>query len=100
MIHGSKPIMSAEIEGEILDALTMYQKRIKWKAWGLHNIRKQGAAILLEGPAGCGKTVIAEWAALKIRRKGLKEISFKDFGSQIPGENARGIASVFEECTD
>ena len=98
MIFGRKPIMTAAIESEILDALVMYQQRAKWKAWGLHNLRKQGAAILLEGPPGCGKTVIAEWAAIKVRKKGLKEISFKDFGSNEPGRNAKNIAQFFEEC--
>jgi SpoVK/Ycf46/Vps4 family AAA+-type ATPase len=99
MIH-RKPIMSTELERQCLNAVSMYQNRQTWKQWGLDKIRRQGAAILLRGPAGCGKTVIAEYLALKIRRRGLKEVSFADFGSQIPGENARQIRKLFASAQE
>jgi SpoVK/Ycf46/Vps4 family AAA+-type ATPase len=100
MILGRKPIMSAEIERQIMNAVMMYNKRVIWKKWGLHNIRKQGVAILLVGPPGTGKTTIAEYLALKIRRKGIKEVSFADFGSHIPGENARQIKKIFHDARE
>lgn len=59
-------------------------------------LRKSGSAILLEGPPGCGKTTIATWLSLTIRKKGMKEISFADFGSHVPGENSRQIRGLFE----
>lgn len=92
--------MSAELERQVLNAVVMYTKRNQWKAWGLHKLRKQGAAVLLEGPPGCGKTVIAEYIALRVRRKGLKEVAFADFGSNVPGENARNIRKIFEEAAN
>lgn len=99
MIFGKKPIMSPELERQVLNAVTQYTKSADWKKWGLHNLRKQGAAILLQGPPGTGKTSIAEYLALKIRKKGLKSMSFADFGSHVPGENSRQIRKFFKEAT-
>jgi SpoVK/Ycf46/Vps4 family AAA+-type ATPase len=73
MIHGKKPVMTRAVERAVMNAVVMYQQRKKWKQWGLHLIRKQGACILLEGPPGCGKTTIAEYLALRIRKKGMKQ---------------------------
>jgi SpoVK/Ycf46/Vps4 family AAA+-type ATPase len=80
----------------VLNAVVMYQQRAKWQQWGLHNLRRQGAAILLVGPPGTGKTVIAEYLAIRIRKKGIKEISFADFGSDVPGKNSRQIRELFK----
>lgn len=93
-----KPIMSQKLERKVLNSVMKYKKRLLWKKWGLERLRKQGIAILLIGPPGVGKTVIAEWLALKIRNKGIKEVSFAEFGSHIPGENARQIRKVFKEA--
>lgn len=90
--------MSATLERQVMNAVVMYSKRQEWKKWGLHRIRRQGAAILLEGPPGTGKTVIAEHLSLRIRKKGLKSMSFADFGSHVPGENARQIRKFFKEA--
>jgi SpoVK/Ycf46/Vps4 family AAA+-type ATPase len=92
--------MTRAVERAVMNAVVMYQQRKKWKQWGLHLIRKQGACILLEGPAGCGKTVIAEYLALRIRKKGMKLISFADFGSHVPGENSRQIRKLFEDARE
>ena len=100
MIHGRKPIMSPELEAQVMNAVQMYSKKDKWRQWGLHNLREQGAAFLLEGPPGCGKTVIANYIARKVRRKGIVEISFKDFGSATPGENGRQIEQLFKHASD
>lgn len=100
MIYGRKPIMSPALETSLLNAVVMFTKQNKWKQWGLHYIRKQGSAFLLEGPPGCGKTTIANWLSLRIRKKGLKEVSFADFGSGDPGQNARNIRSIFEDAKD
>lgn len=88
--------MSLELEKQVMNAVMQYQNRILWKKWGMHTLRKQGAAILLEGPPGCGKTVIANHLSLAVRKKGMKEISFADFGSHVPGENSRQIRQLFE----
>lgn len=95
MIYGKKPIMSPDVEAQVLDAVSMYINRMKWRAWGMSSLRKQGAAILLKGPPGCGKTTIANYLSLSVRKKGMHELSFADFGSHIPGENARQIREVF-----
>lgn len=100
MIYGRKPIMAPELERQILNAVSQFKERAKWKQWGLHNLREQGAAILLQGPPGTGKTVIAEYLALKIRRKGIKEIAAADFGSSNPGEGARNIRLLFKEANE
>jgi SpoVK/Ycf46/Vps4 family AAA+-type ATPase len=100
MIHGKKPVMSAEVERQVMNAVTQYSKRQIWKKWGLHKLRKQGAAILLKGPPGCGKTVIAEYLSLRVRQRGIKSLSFADFGSHVPGENARQIRGFFEQARD
>ena len=98
MLHGKKPVMSPELERQVMNAVVMYSKRNEWKKWGLNKIRKQGSVILLEGPPGTGKTVIAEYVSIRIRKKGIKSMSFADFGSHVPGENARQIRKLFEEA--
>lgn len=92
--------MSPTLERQVMKCVTQYKRRQQWKAWGLHKLRKQGAAVLLEGPPGVGKTVIAEYLALRIRKKGIKEVSFADFGSHVPGENARQIRNLFEQAKE
>lgn len=92
--------MSADLERQVMNAVVMYQQKNKWKQWGLNQLRKQGAAILLHGPSGTGKTVIAEYLAVKVRHKGIKEISFGDFGSHVPGENARQIRRLFNDARE
>lgn len=91
-----KPIMSAEVERQCLNAAAQWTARNQWKKWGMMGLRKQGAGILLKGPPGCGKTTIATWLSLKVRKKGMKELSFADFGSHVPGENARQIRENFD----
>lgn len=92
--------MSADVERQVMNAVTQYSKRLLWKKWGLHKLRKQGAAILLKGPPGCGKTVIAEYLSLRVRQRGIKSLSFADFGSHVPGENARQIRLFFEAAKE
>lgn len=100
MIHGKKPVMSAEVERQVMNAVAMYSKRQQWRAWGLHKLRKQGSGVLLKGPPGTGKTSIAEYISLKIRQRGIKALSFADFGSHVPGENARQIRKFFSDAHD
>lgn len=95
-----KPIVSELVERQMMNAVVMYQKKKVWKQWGMARLRRQGTAILLEGPPGTGKTTIAEYLALKFRQKGIKELSFGDFGSHIPGENARQIRRVYKEAKE
>lgn len=92
--------MSKAVESAVLNAVVMYQQRQTWKKWGLHTMRKQGAAILLVGESGTGKTTIAEYLSLKIRKRGLKQISFSDFGSHVPGENSRQIQKLFADAKE
>lgn len=97
MIYGKKPVMSAALERQALNAVTMFTKSQQWKKWGLHKIREQGSALMLEGPPGCGKTVIAEWLALKVLKSGFREVTFADFGSGDPGGSALGLRNIFVE---
>lgn len=100
MIVGRKPIMSPALEAQVLNAVAQYTKLAQWKAWGMNRIRKAGAAILLKGPPGTGKTTIAEYLALSIRKKGIRSLSFGDFGSHVPGENSRQIRAFFKAAKE
>lgn len=95
-----KPVMSKEVERQVLNAIVQFREKAIWKSWGLSHLRKQGAAILLYGPPGCGKTVIAEYLSLALVKRGLKECTFADFGSKVPGENARQIRNLFQKAKD
>jgi SpoVK/Ycf46/Vps4 family AAA+-type ATPase len=90
----NKPIMTPDTELQIEAAMAQYNDRGKWKQWGLDAIRKQGAAILLHGEPGTGKTVIAEYMAAKVNR-GIVKLNMKDVGGKAPGHTERGIAQVF-----
>lgn len=94
------PIISADLQSQVDRAIAQYKHADKYKAWGLSTLREMGACILLEGPPGTGKTTLAHYIALRIRKKGLKEINFADFGSQVPGEGARQIRRLFKEAND
>lgn len=91
-----KPVLSPDVEASVLDALSQYENRDKWRSWGLHNVREQGAAILLFGPPGCGKTMIAQWMAWKIR-KGFKELGMVESDGS-PGSSEKYIVSQFEDA--
>ena len=92
------PIVSQDTQSQIDRAIAQYKDGAKWREWGLSTLRPQGACILLEGPPGTGKTTIAEYIAIKIRKKGIKAIDFGEFGSQVPGENSRQIKRLFAEA--
>lgn len=94
----SKPIMSKDVERQIDNAIVHLKERATWKAWGMTGLRVQGDHILLWGPSGTGKTKLAEWVALSVIKKGLREVGFADFGSRTPGENARQIRIIFAEA--
>lgn len=93
----SKPIMSESVESDILDAISQYQNREKWNQWGMHLLRAQGSAILLEGPTGTGKTTMAKWMA-KLLKRGFKQISVADIGGSEPGASERGVRALFEDA--
>jgi SpoVK/Ycf46/Vps4 family AAA+-type ATPase len=92
--------MSAAVERAVMDAVAAYKHKDVWKKWGLDHLRPQGNCILLHGWPGCGKTHIAEWLALVIKKTGLKELNFAEFGSNVPGENARNIRKMFREAKE
>lgn len=94
----TKPILNEDTQHQIDRAIIQFSHRDKWAKWGLNNLREQGAAILLEGPPGTGKTTVANYISMAIRKKGIKSINFAEFGSQIPGEGARQIARLFDEA--
>lgn len=94
----NKPVLSPEVERAINGALARYKKKSVWSEWGLTYLRKQGSTILLEGPPGCGKTMVVRYMCTRMKY-GLKEVSLSDFGSQIPGENERNIEVIFKEAT-
>src|SRR5687767_5070298 len=75
-----KPIMSAEIERAVMSALSQYKNRNIWREWGLTYLRKQGSCILLWGPPGTGKTVIATYMC-RLLKFGMKKLDLSVFGS-------------------
>lgn len=88
------PILSQNTQNKITDAITAFANRGLWKQWGLDKLREQGAAILLHGEPGTGKTISAYWIAKRLHLA-MREVSMADFGSQIPGQNARNIMKIF-----
>lgn len=96
-VPSTKPIMAPEVETAVLDSLVQFQHRDKWKEWGLHKLREQGAAILLEGPPGTGKNTIAKWMARKIK-KGFKLLAPGDVAGGEPGESERQIREFFADA--
>lgn len=93
----AKPIMSEATAEDVYDALTQYSRREVWRAWGMHNIREQGQAILLEGPPGTGKTAIAKWIGLRVK-KGFKRVAMSEVASGDPGVSEEKIVEFFKEC--
>ena len=94
------PILNEDTQQQIDRAISQYTHTDLWRNWGLSTLRDQGACILLDGPPGTGKTTVAEYVALKVRKKGIKAIDFAEFGSQVPGENSRQIRRLFKEAKE
>lgn len=92
-----KPVMSPAVESDVLDALTMFQDRNKWNDWGLNTLREQGPCILLHGPTGTGKTVIAKWMAQQIG-KGFKQLKIAAIPGGEPGAHEKAIEDFFDDC--
>lgn len=88
------PILSDELELKIEDAIQAYMRKSLWKEWGLDKVREQGAAILLHGAPGTGKTITTYYIGKKLHLK-VSEVSMADYGSHIPGELARNIRKIF-----
>lgn len=88
------PILPEELEGKIEDAIQAFLHRDTWKEWGLDKLRQQGAAILLHGAPGLGKTLTAYYIAKKLHLA-ITEISMADYGSDKPGQLARNIRKIF-----
>lgn len=92
-----KPIMSAAIEAEIEAVLSQYEDQAKWKEWGMDTLRKQGAAILMGGPPGTGKTTIAMYLSKRVGR-GFASLNMKDVGGKAPGQTERTISEFFQRA--
>lgn len=92
-----KPVMARSVETAVLDAMTQFNNREKWKAWGLEDMREQGAGILLYGPTGTGKTTIAKWMAKQVNR-GYKELNLAQIGGGNPGDTERGVHNFFDDA--
>ncbi len=91
----NKPVMAPEMEEEIEAVMVQYNNRGQWRNWGMEGLRKQGAALLLHGPSGTGKTTIARYISKRIGR-GILTCNMKDVGGGNPGDCERGLAEVFE----
>lgn len=92
------PILSASLQAQIDRAVVSYKHADTFTKWGLQTIRQQGICILLEGPPGTGKTTIANYLSIKVRKKGIRLVNMADFASHIPGEGARQLRHLFAEC--
>jgi len=92
-----KPIFAEEINDQILDAVSQYRNRDKWREWGMHTVREQGACILLEGPPGCGKTTAARYMG-KLIKRGFKILNVAQIGGGEPGATEKNIQAFFEDA--
>lgn len=93
-----KPIMTVEVEEAAINALQQYMHKDKWTKWGLDSISEQGSSILLHGPPGTGKTVIARWMAKKVKR-GFKQLNMAALmGDGSPGSIERALLDFFKDC--
>lgn len=93
----NKPIMSAALEEQIEAVLAQFLNRQKWQSWGVDTIRKQGAALLLEGPPGTGKTTISRYMSKRIG-KGMNTLNMKDVGGKAPGHTERMVSQFFQDA--
>ena len=89
-----KPILSPNIEQQLLSAVAQYKSLKMWREWGLSDLRSQGAAILLYGPSGTGKTSAAIYLSQLIG-KGMHQLNMRTIGGKHPGDSERLIADVF-----
>lgn len=92
-----KPIMTPEVEQCARDAMTQYNDRLKWRRWGMHKVREQGTAILLIGPPGTGKTMIAKWMAKEMGKK-MKSLEVATVAGGNPGDSERNVIELFNMC--
>lgn len=92
-----KPILSAEVESAVLDAIAQYLNKETWRSWGMDTLREQGSCVLIEGPPGTGKTLTAKWMAHKIKR-GFKRLSVAEIGGGDPGSSEKGVFDFFADC--
>lgn len=93
----NKPIMSPELEKEVLACIAQYKNRNKWSQWGMTHYRDQGAAVLLIGPPGTGKTMIATYLCERAKI-GMRSLDISSFGSKEPGTNERMLDQIFKEA--
>lgn len=90
----NKPILSDELEEEIESALMMYSRKGLWVQWGMDTLRKGGNMVLLFGPPGTGKTMIAEYMSKRVG-KGMTTLNMKDVGGKAPGQTERMVNETF-----
>jgi SpoVK/Ycf46/Vps4 family AAA+-type ATPase len=92
-----KPILSSTVEREVYSAISRYQDKTHWTAWGLNALGSQGAAILLFGPPGTGKDTIAHYLAHTLA-KTIVELTMGSIGGSDPGHCERGIRKTFADA--
>lgn len=93
-----KPIMSPRVEEDVANVIVQFQKRDVWKKWGMDCLREQGPAVLLKGPSGTGKTTIAKYMAMKIK-KGFKQLNVANLANDgTPGQTEKALSDFFADC--
>lgn len=90
-------VLPENVDKAITDAIVTILRADMFEKWGINEHFEKGVtnSILLHGPPGTGKTMIAESIAA-VLDKNIMTLSTKDFQSNVPGETERNIVKNFK----
>lgn len=92
-------VLPPNVRAGIDEAITTVLLAHKFKEWGIYDHFEKGLtnSILLYGPPGCGKTMVAESIAA-VLDKNLMILSTGDIQSSMPGQTERNIQESFAKA--